>query len=91
MLNIIFDTIFTVIRIIELAALASVVMSWIMPYSRFKQTLDWLLSPVMQPFRRLNNMLMGRFNIPLDFSYFFFIIALDIVRALLLRLCEILL
>ena len=86
MLSIIFDTIFTVIRIIEIAALVSVLMSWIMPYSRIKQTLDWLLSPVMQPFRILNAKIMGRFNIPLDFSYFFFIIALDVVRMLLSQL-----
>ena len=86
MLSIIFDTVFTAIRIIEIAALVSVVMSWIMPFSRFKQTLDWLLSPLMQPFRMLNAKIMGRFNIPLDFSYFFFIIALDVARMLLSQL-----
>lgn len=91
MLSIIFDTIFTFIRIIEVAALVSVVMSWIMPYSRIKQTLDWLLSPVMHPFRLLNQKIMSRLGIPLDFSYLFFVIALDAVRMLLSQLCMMLL
>jgi len=86
MVNIIFDTVYTVISIVEFAALVSIFLSWIMPYSRIRMTIDWLLSPLVAPFRMLNMKLMSRFNIPLDFSYFFFFIGLNAVSVLLTRL-----
>ena len=83
---IIINTLFTVLRIIEVAAIVAVFMSWIMPHSQVRMKLEWLLSPIMQPFRWLNMKLTARINIPLDFSYMFLLIGIEIVRGLVLRI-----
>jgi len=84
--TILFKTIFTMLRIIEVAAIVSVFMSWIMPRSDVRMKLEWLLSPVMAPFRWLNMKLTAKTRMPLDFSYMFLLIGIELVRGLLIRL-----
>lgn len=86
MTYIIIKTLFTVLRIIEVAAIVAVFMSWIMPRSEVRMKLEWLLSPILMPFRWLNMKLTARLNLPLDFSYMFLLIGIEFVRGLLLRI-----
>ena len=85
MTTIIVNTIFAVFRVIEIMALVSIFMSWIMPYSRARATIDYLLSPLLMPFRKLSLKLTSKLQVPLDFSYMFLLIAMEIVRALVIR------
>lgn len=86
MLYLIFKTLFTFIRVVEIVTLVYCVLSWIMPGSVIFALLGRFLEPIARPFRALSRALMGRFNLPIDFSLFFMLIGLDIVRALLSRL-----
>lgn len=86
MIYTVFETLFIMLRIIEIAALVAVFMSWIMPHSEVRMKLEWLLSPFLKPFRWLNMKIASRTQIPLDFSYMFLLIGVEIVRALLIRL-----
>lgn len=85
MTYVIYETLMLVFRIIELAALVSIILSWVMPMSKFKGTIDWLLSPIMYPFRWLNMKLVSRIQIPLDFSYLFMLIGIDVARIVVAR------
>lgn len=85
MTYVIYETLMLVFRIIELAALVSIILSWVMPMSKFKGTIDWLLSPIMYPFRWLNMKLVSRIQIPLDFSYLFMLIGIDVARVVVAR------
>jgi len=86
MTYVVYETIMLVFRIIELAALVSIILSWVMPMSRLRGTIDWLLSPIMYPFRWLNMKLVSKMRIPLDFSYLFMLIGLDVARVIVARL-----
>lgn len=86
MTYIIFDTLYTFITVAEYAAIISVILSWVAPFSRIKSTIDWLLSPLVLPFRYLNMKLVSKLGIPLDFSYLMFFFGLRIIRTVLVRL-----
>lgn len=86
MAYVIYETVMLVFRIIELAAMVSIILSWVSPMSRFKGTIDWLLSPIMAPFRWLNMKLVSKIQIPLDFSYLFMLIGIDVARVIVARL-----
>ena len=83
---ILFDTIYTVIRVLKTAAMISILLSWFAPRSRVHMTIDWLLSPLVQPFRILSMKLTARMGIALDFGYFFFFVGLNILETLLYQL-----
>ena len=86
MAYVIYETVMLVFRIIELAALVSIILSWVLPMSKLRGTIDWLLSPIMYPFRWLNMKLVSKIRIPLDFSYLFLLIGLDIARVIVARI-----
>lgn len=86
MTTVIFNTLFTMLRIIEVAALVAVFMSWIMPQAEVRMKLEWLLSPFLAPFRWINMKIAARTRMPLDFSYMLLLIGIEVVRALLIRL-----
>ena len=85
MAYVIYETIMLVFRIIELAVMVSIILSWVMPMAKIKGTIDWLLSPIMQPFRWLNMKLTAKIQIPLDFSYLFLLIGIDVARIIVAR------
>ena len=86
MITVIFNTIFTMLRIIEVLAIVAVFMSWIMPRSEVRMKLEWLLSPFMAPFRWLNMKITARTRMPLDFSYMFLLLGIELARGILTRL-----
>ena len=86
MATIVFNTLFTMLRIIEVAAIVAVFMSWIMPRSEVRMKLEWLLSPIMAPFRWLNMKIASRTRMPLDFSYMFLLLGIEVARAVIIRL-----
>lgn len=86
MTSIIVNTVFTVFRVIEIMALVSIIMSWVMPFSKARATIDYLLSPLLLPFRKLNMKLTAKLQIPLDFSYMFLLMAMEIAKALIIRI-----
>ena len=82
MLYTLYQSLMILFRIIEVATLVYVVLSWIMPGSGGYYFLGRFLEPLARPFRRLNRKLTSRMRIPLDFSLWFMLIGLDIVRAI---------
>lgn len=82
MLYTLYQSLMILFRIIEVATLVYVVLSWIMPGSGAYYFLGRFLEPLARPFRRLNMKLTSRMRIPLDFSLWFMLIGLDIVRAI---------
>ncbi|MGI6238734.1 MAG: YggT family protein [Christensenellales bacterium] len=73
-------------RILELAIIGYVILSWIAPRSTVHQFLARLIEPAAHPFRVLNQRLLGRFNLPIDFTMLFLLIAIGLARQLLLRI-----
>ena len=86
MLYTLYQSLMILFRIIEVATLVYVVLSWIMPGSGADYFLGRFLEPLARPFRRLNRKLTSRMRIPLDFSLWFMLIGLDIVRAIVQRI-----
>lgn len=83
----VFNTLFIVLRIIEVATLVAVFMSWIMPRAEIRMKLEWLLSPFLAPFRWINMKIAARTRgMALDLSYMLLLIGIEVVRALLIRL-----
>ena len=64
MTYVIYETIMLVFRIVELMALVSIILSWVMPMAK----------------------IVSRIQIPLDFSYLFMLIGIDVARAVVARL-----
>ena len=86
MLYTLYQSLMILFRIIEVATLVYVVLSWIMSGSGAYYFLGRFLEPLARPFRRLNMKLTSRMRIPLDFSLWFMLIGLDIVRAIVQRI-----
>lgn len=87
MTYVIFNTLFILLRIIEVATLVAVFMSWIMPRAEVRIKLEWLLSPFLAPFRWINMKIAARTRgMALDLSYFLLLIGIEVVRALLIRM-----
>ena len=74
------------LRLITAAILIYCVLSWFRPTFRAYEVLGNFIQPFVAPFRKLSVKLMRYFRAPVDFSYFFAIIAYQIVERLWWRL-----
>ena len=81
-----FRLLFIVLRVINGALLVYVILSWVAPGSPLYGTIGRLVEPIVRPFRALSRRLLGRFAIPVDFSVFFAMIGIEILRYFLIRL-----
>ena len=71
---------------IRVAILLYCVLSWFRPNNRFFYALEKFITPFVAPFRRLSVWISAKFNVPLDFSCWFSIIALTVVERLMWQL-----
>lgn len=70
------------IQLISWAILAYCVLSWFRPRFEAFQWLRKFVMPFISPFQRLSLRLMSAFNMPFDFSCWFALIAIRILRRL---------
>lgn len=75
----------TLLYILEGSVLLYAITSWF-PRSALYQWLDRFLSPIMKPFRFLNDLLLGRFNLPIDFSCVLAILCIQLANTFWWRL-----
>lgn len=76
----------TLLYVLEGTVFVYAVMSWIRaPYGFFKW-LENIVTPILAPFKALNDLLLGRFNLPIDFSCLIAIFAFQIANSMLWRL-----
>ena len=62
------------------------ILTWVAPRSPLRYWLERFNSPVCAPFRSLARMLMVRWGAPLDFTCWFAIIGINLIRQLLWRI-----
>jgi len=62
------------------------ILTWIAPRSSLRYWLERFISPVCAPFRSLARMLIVRWGAPLDFTCWFAIIGINLIRQLLWRI-----
>ena len=82
---ILFYSLSQLLRLLSLAILVQVIMSWVYPQGKVYYWLRRLTEPIMAPFRRLSMWLMRRTGLPLDFSPWFAMIAINLVSELIWR------
>ena len=70
------------LQLINTAILIYCVLSWFRPTFRAFYTLQRFIQPFISPFQRLSLRLMSAFNMPFDFSCWFALIAIRILRRL---------
>ena len=73
------------LRLLSLAILAQVIMSWVYPQGPVYRWLTRLTDPILAPFRRLSRWVMDITSLPLDFSPWFAMIAINLVSTLIWR------
>lgn len=78
------------LRILRIAILIYVVLSWFRPRFKAFYMLESFVKPFIIPFRRLSVWLMSKTRMPLDFSCYFSLIAISVVQDLWWRLYHLL-
>ena len=73
------------LRLLSLAILVHAVMSWVYPRGKLFDFLSRLTAPILAPFRRLSYWVMNRTGLPVDFSPWFAMIAINFVSELIWR------
>ena len=73
-------------RILDYAIILYCVMSWFRSRTALFNWLGRFLEPIMSPFRGISRWICVKTGIPLDFTPYFAIIALSVIRNLLWRL-----
>lgn len=76
----------SLLYILECSIFAYAILSWFSPRFSLYMWLDTLLTPILRPFRRLNDWLLRQFRLPLDFSCWFAILALQLANSVWWRL-----
>ena len=74
------------LRLITAAILIYCILSWFRPTFRAYQYLGAFVQPFVAPFRKLSVKLMNYFRAPVDFSYLFAILAIQVIERLWWRL-----
>lgn len=74
------------LRILRMAILIYVVLSWFRPRFKAFYMLENFVKPFIMPFRRFSVWLMSKTRMPLDFSCYFSLIAISLVQELWWRL-----
>ena len=74
------------IRLVTLAIFVSCILSWVAPRSGLQNLLQRFIEPFVAPFRRLSWYLMNRYGGRIDLSYWFAMIGLNLLWAILQRL-----
>lgn len=74
------------LRILRIAILIYVVLSWFRPRFKAFYMLKNFVKPFIMPFRRLSVWLMSKTRMPLDFSCYFSLIAISLIQELWWRL-----
>lgn len=82
-MTLLFQALFLILRILEGAIFVYFLSSLFAPHGTFTQQIGRILSPVLLPFRVLNQKLLGRFALPVDFSLMFALIGIDVIYRLL--------
>ena len=82
---IIFNALSQLLRLVSLAILVEVIMSWVYPRGKVYYWIGRFIEPVMAPFRRLSMWIMQRSGMPIDFSPWFAMIAINLVSQLIWR------
>lgn len=86
MLYQVFQAGYIFLRLVSAAILIYCVLSWFRPSFRAYEVLGNLIQPFVAPFRKLSMKLMNYFRAPVDFSYLFAILAIQIIERLWWRL-----
>ena len=71
------------IQLISLAMLVYCILTWVAPRSAAREWLERFISPFCAPFRQLARYICMRWGSPFDFTCWFAIIGLNILRYLL--------
>ena len=71
------------IQLVSLAILVYCILTWVAPRSAARDWLERLISPFCAPFRQLGRYICMRWGSPFDFTCWFAIIGLNILRYLL--------
>ena len=74
------------LQLLSTAIFVYCITTWIAPRSRFRYLLERFIEPAVSPFRALNAKLVRRWGIPVDFSCFFAMIAIEILEVVIYRL-----
>lgn len=80
-------TIYWCVHVLQTATLVYCILSWVAPGSRVYGFLELFLEPFVRPFRPLGRWIMEKTGLPLDFSVFFMMLALEILGTILQRVC----
>ena len=91
MLYNIFNALSMLLNLLSTAIFVYCILTWIAPRSPLRYWLERFISPVCAPFRPLARMMIVRWGAPFDFTCWFAIIGLRIVRSLLQRVFYLLL
>ena len=82
---ILFYSLSQLLRLLSLAILVQVIMSWVYPQGKIFYWIGRLIEPIMAPFRSLSLWIRRRFNLPIDFSPWFAMIGINLVSQLIWR------
>ncbi len=83
----IFKILILLLELYSYVIIADVIVSWILPpHNQARQFLDFLTEPVVSPIRKLIQPWTSKSMIPLDLSPLLAMLAIQIVRAILVRL-----
>ena len=86
MLYNLFNAVSTLLNLLSTAIFAYCILTWIAPRSPLCYWLERFISPICAPFRSLARMMIVRWGAPFDFTCWFAIIGLRIIRSLLQRI-----
>ena len=75
-----------VLYILEGAVFLYALLSWFRPNFNFYRWLENIVSPILVPFRYLNDLLFGRAHLPVDLTCVLAILGLQLVNSLWWRL-----
>lgn len=78
------------LRILRIAILIYVVLTWFRPQFKVFYMLENFVKPFIMPFRRLSVWLMSKTRMPLDFSCYFSLVAISLIQELWWKLYSLL-
>lgn len=79
----IYQALVSLVKLAELAVVAYCALTWIAPRSDLRYALEKLLAPICAPFYEVSRAIMRRFNLPIDLTCLFTLIALQATRRFL--------
>ena len=85
MLYQIFDAVSKLLGILSYAILFYCILTWIAPRSPLRYWLERFIEPFCAPFRSLARMMIVRWGAPFDFTCWFAMIGISLIRSLLWR------